>query len=96
MFKSMVVAAGALAIISTAAFAQSDASSTTRITRTAPDGASSSTVIHRHVNGEGDVVTKKRTETEGSGGSTVTTRRTMTDPANGASTTTVTRQTTEH
>ena len=85
MFKTMLIAASLVAVASTGAFAYEG--QTTKIIRTSPDGLRSKTIIHRHVNRYGDLVTKRRTMTEGSGSSTVITRRSTLDPAAGGSTT---------
>lgn len=94
MIKAILAAAGVLAIISTGAMAEMDGGTTTKIIRHHPDGTHSKTVVRRHVNRYGDLVTKKKTFTEGVGSSTITRSRTI-DPAAGG-TTTVTRKTIVH
>jgi hypothetical protein len=93
MVRSVLAAAGVLAIISTGALADPmDGTTTTKIIRSNPDGTTHRTVVHRHVNRYGDLVTHKKTVNEGMSGSTITHSRTTTDPAAGGSSTTIIRK----
>jgi hypothetical protein len=92
MIRPIFAAAAVLALVSTAAVAQTDSGSTTKIIRTNPDGTAHKTIVHRHTNRYGETVTHKKSYTEGVGSGTRTRTRTVTDPATGA-TTTITRKT---
>jgi len=72
MIRSVLAAAGVLAMISTGAMAQMSDGTKTKIIRVNPDGTRSKTIVRKHVNRYGDMVTKKKTFTDGVGSSTVT------------------------
>jgi hypothetical protein len=96
MLKFALAAVAAVSLV-TAAHAEmlSDgASSKTVVTRAAPDGTGvKRTIIRKHVDRYGNLVTHRRTITEGMSGSTVRHSRTVTDPMTGR---TVTRTTIEN
>lgn len=90
MIRYVLTAAAVAALLSGAAVAQpmsDDVGSKTVITRGAPDGTGMKrTVIKRHVNRYGELVTKHKTIREGLSGSSVTKTRRATDPLTGETT----------
>jgi hypothetical protein len=95
MVRYLLTAAGALALMSGAALAQTDNYSTKSVTvhRGAPHSTVYSThaprhnrtVTKRYVNQRGKVVTKSKTFHDGFSGSSVTRQKTVTDPTTGTS-----------
>jgi hypothetical protein len=82
MVRYLVVAAGAFAIMTSLAAAET----TTTITRTSPAyEPANKTVVKKHVDRYGRVVTKKKTYHDGYSGSSVSRTRTVTDPVTGMS-----------
>ena|SRR5579884_1641283 len=95
MIRYVVTAAGALALLSGVALAETtvyDNGAAKVITRTAPEGMASKRVVTKHrIDRYGNLVTKKKIIREGLSGSSVTRVRKTTEPMSGSST--VTRST---
>jgi len=84
MMRYVVVAAGALAMMSGLAMAE------TTVVRTSPEYMAAAphktTVVKKRVNRYGQVVTVKRTHRDGFYGSSTSRTRSVTDPATGVTT----------
>ncbi len=88
MVRYLLAAASVLMMISGAAFAEMDESGSKLITvsPSAPhDMGAKRTVTKRYVNRHGNMVTKKKTFSDGFSGSSVSRSRTVTDPDTGMS-----------
>ena len=88
MVRYLLTAASVFAMMSGVALAESpyDASNTkTTIIRSAPEHAmgSAKTVTKRYVNHRGNLVTKKKTYSDGFSGGSVSRSKTVTDPSDG-------------
>jgi len=86
MVRNLLTAASVLALVSSAALAETDAygSKTVTVTRSAPhDMNSGRAITKRYVNQYGKVVSKSKTVRSGFSGSSVSRTRTVTDPVTG-------------